>query len=507
MHCGRGPNPGLVCINQADIPEKNHQVATMRKVYSTACNVLIWLGPTDVKTEEAFSIMTKLYRVATLNISSLSKDFSNLLNTRLAPNDQTADLYRQCGSLDPLLDFFTRPWFTRLWIVQEVLLARKISCICGHRRVQFDEIGLSAAAIVTYRGDDIYQHPVKHYIKCIYTLFMALKMRSAWNFERALESSVSFRTSDPLDKIYAAMGFMDDEAIKRLPQSISCPNYDQKPSILYTKVTRFVLEHSASLRLLDFLCTQKAMNITNQDISCPSWVPRYDMSSEDLPAVLTRYAPPYPMSYTADNGVGKITEHAGLEDEACDAGVFALKGIFVDRVEGQLRPLSLDSINGSIAEVMNGFRSLITDTSSARYGDELMLAMAICLLGGGSEDLKPTEFQPSQLSRLLEGNSNFEITEEEVYSIIGSVFGKAHGRILFRTEEGFLGSGPIDMEPGDAIYILFGSGLAFVLRQQDATAAKFDSPLFNLVGGAYVHGIMKVSHILHASVATLTSIL
>jgi Heterokaryon incompatibility protein (HET) len=34
-----------LCINQASIEEKNHQVAMMRKIYSSASFVLVWLGP------------------------------------------------------------------------------------------------------------------------------------------------------------------------------------------------------------------------------------------------------------------------------------------------------------------------------------------------------------------------------------------------------------------------------------------------------------------------------
>jgi len=57
-------------------------------------------------------------------------------------------------------------------------------------------------------------------------------------------------------------------------------------------------------------------------------------------------------------------------------------------------------------------------------------------------------------------------------------------RRLFRTDTGLLGLGPIDMEVGDGVWILAGGGTPFVLRgaSRDAT--------YQLLGEAYVHGIM-----------------
>lgn len=36
-----------ICINQEDIEERNEQVHYMHKIYHTAAEVLIWLGPED----------------------------------------------------------------------------------------------------------------------------------------------------------------------------------------------------------------------------------------------------------------------------------------------------------------------------------------------------------------------------------------------------------------------------------------------------------------------------
>lgn len=44
-----------LCINQADITERNSEVQLMSRIYSTASAVVIWLGPGDDSDAEAIS--------------------------------------------------------------------------------------------------------------------------------------------------------------------------------------------------------------------------------------------------------------------------------------------------------------------------------------------------------------------------------------------------------------------------------------------------------------------
>ncbi|KAE9368263.1 hypothetical protein N431DRAFT_347081, partial [Stipitochalara longipes BDJ] len=76
-----------ICINQADISEKNHQVPLMRHIYS-ASNVFIWLGESDDHTDEFIRIMEK-------------------------QSDMIA--YMICLSINLVM----KPWWERTWTVQE----------------------------------------------------------------------------------------------------------------------------------------------------------------------------------------------------------------------------------------------------------------------------------------------------------------------------------------------------------------------------------------------------
>jgi hypothetical protein len=84
-----------LCINQADVSERNHQVQLMRQVYSGAATVVIWLGPADG-----------------------DDDARVLHNIRMQEKDW------DIGAFGALARICNRPWFRRVWIVQELKLAR-----------------------------------------------------------------------------------------------------------------------------------------------------------------------------------------------------------------------------------------------------------------------------------------------------------------------------------------------------------------------------------------------
>ncbi|KAM0162373.1 hypothetical protein ACHAQE_003816 [Botrytis cinerea] len=85
-----------LCINQDDLDERASQVALMRRVYSDASTVLIWLGPEADGSEEAMR-----------SVERFDKEYW-----------QTYDFQAQ------FMEILFRPWFTRIWTVQEFAMAK-----------------------------------------------------------------------------------------------------------------------------------------------------------------------------------------------------------------------------------------------------------------------------------------------------------------------------------------------------------------------------------------------
>jgi hypothetical protein len=128
-----------ICINQTNIEERNHQVQQMRHIYESCVFVIAWLGqePQDVRAAGQYQ-------------------------------------------LDILLH---NQYFTRLWIVQEVLLAPEVWLLCGNvwisgrnitQRVQtytWGQSGIPNAAIALFSpahgGLQHSTHPLRSLVACI----------------------------------------------------------------------------------------------------------------------------------------------------------------------------------------------------------------------------------------------------------------------------------------------------------------------------------------------------
>ncbi|KAG9233216.1 heterokaryon incompatibility protein-domain-containing protein [Amylocarpus encephaloides] len=99
-----------LCINQNDVPEKNVQLSKMREIYVQAKSVIAWLG--DTTPERPFE--------------EKAMKFADDLREHLSPaNSWHADL------ISALLRLFKRPYWSRIWIVQELASASNLIFVCG----------------------------------------------------------------------------------------------------------------------------------------------------------------------------------------------------------------------------------------------------------------------------------------------------------------------------------------------------------------------------------------
>jgi hypothetical protein len=100
-----------ISINQSDIQERNHQVSLMSKIYMRCDFVLVWLRdesrdtPSTHQAALDFNKGIQCYDQHTCNRGS--KADAQIINR-------------------PILALMRNPYFDRLWIVQELLLARNI---------------------------------------------------------------------------------------------------------------------------------------------------------------------------------------------------------------------------------------------------------------------------------------------------------------------------------------------------------------------------------------------
>jgi Heterokaryon incompatibility protein (HET) len=117
-----------VCINQADVVERNHQVPLMRKIYTEADNVLIWLGEGDEHSDALFSAISN---DEIPSPPTRDNDYDRF------PEEMAIEIQR----LDAMLHkIATREWWIRVWIVQECILPEKPPVIwCGTKTLLWSQ--------------------------------------------------------------------------------------------------------------------------------------------------------------------------------------------------------------------------------------------------------------------------------------------------------------------------------------------------------------------------------
>jgi hypothetical protein len=107
-----------ICINQADTAERNHQVKAMASIYSSASQVLAYLGPVSKAHRQAIHrVMGYLGDSSTG--SYLNAIFVGRVNVEI---------------------FLSQPYFDRVWVLQEISLARLVTLIAGDREIQWNAI-------------------------------------------------------------------------------------------------------------------------------------------------------------------------------------------------------------------------------------------------------------------------------------------------------------------------------------------------------------------------------
>jgi hypothetical protein len=166
-----------ISIDQNSDFERNHQVAMMGEIYSKAAKVMVWLGP---GTEEIKKHMMLLWELSVTNTTHVPRKLgrSELLRLR---------------------------YWSRLWILQEFVLAASIQICCGDQRLDgsammwlADSIDGSGFLIRSQAMRVIRKR--KHWIKSSRDESRGIPILDL------LETSAYFECSDPRDLVYGMIG-------------------------------------------------------------------------------------------------------------------------------------------------------------------------------------------------------------------------------------------------------------------------------------------------------------
>lgn len=105
-----------VCINQSDAIERNAQVLRMRDIYTVSIATVAWLGQPAERSDAAFGL------VGILAAREKHEQYNTVLDTQQRGYEYL---------WEALAQLLERDYWTRCWVLQELVLARYAWLLCG----------------------------------------------------------------------------------------------------------------------------------------------------------------------------------------------------------------------------------------------------------------------------------------------------------------------------------------------------------------------------------------
>lgn len=268
-----------LCINQEDLDERASQVAMMGTIYPQARQVIAFIGEADetIITAMNFILLTAncILAQGSLGDPVTASGLASLLSD-IGPAD------RDWESIKGLM---SKPWFRRLWVVQEVALGKDPVVVCGKHVFTWGALTLFIDFAFTLPKfyDAVYPmfNALLTAVECLPNVYGISDARqgqsndcSKMPFIYSLVSlNANFDSTDPRDRIYALLGL--DTAKKYT--DVLRPDYEIKVEDLYVKVAREMIVKEDNIRFLHLACIGY-----RRSLSLPSWVPDWTSLPKNL---------------------------------------------------------------------------------------------------------------------------------------------------------------------------------------------------------------------------------
>jgi hypothetical protein len=213
-----------ICINQNDRIERSQQVSIMRAIYEGARSVLVWLGPHG-NPDAALQAKQIILTAANLCRMETGSPLPTLLDFAIEHPSGVLNLlygFPSPGSFDwmPLVDFFNRPWFKRMWVIQEAAASASVLLMAGELEVNWVDVGL---AYLWFNAKDymrIITIPGSQNIFTAAVMWSSTKLYGEPRYPllHQLKSYWTKEVTDPKDKIYGLLGLCkEDTALAEYP--------------------------------------------------------------------------------------------------------------------------------------------------------------------------------------------------------------------------------------------------------------------------------------------------
>jgi len=221
-----------LCTNQRDVEERSHQVQHMAMIYKSAKSVVIWLGEWP-------------NNAACSHVTDCQAHWLNTLHKRgwVIPPQFLPHL------LHHYVDIMELPWFRRLWVIQELALARRNPIVLiGSLSTRWSSLSKPGPYIYNSGDNFIGPDDVELHMRWregINRVRALADIRSRSGSHRGLYwclvASQNGMCANLLDKVYGLLGLCDLQMVDAIAVDYS----KSLPSVLAEATVVCILEESA----------------------------------------------------------------------------------------------------------------------------------------------------------------------------------------------------------------------------------------------------------------------
>lgn len=553
-----------LCIQQSDQEEKTYQVGQMRAIFRQAEHVFSWLGPGTSSTDKAMEFASRIgpraltfghdpeaFDIPLEELRSLFNHGKELCKTQSLSEHGAKKLdlamfihdimfwpdlrghatrQGQGGDDDDLVTgiqtLMNREYWQRIWINQEIALAREVTLICGTKTVLLDH--LEAAFSVVDQCNRLHRYinsETRDFAKGLSSNFwvnLPLETRRRFHgrgsirLSRLLYTDVVpsdcplYAASDPRDLVFGLLGIITDNDALQLQV-----DYHLTIAEVFTAVTRAFISNRDKDKYsyhLDY-CVPREESTRN---ILPSWVPDWqelgklgatkpEMNRNGFFNATDNISIPI-LTHSKNDDLLGILRRAGcrvdiITDVMQPYQPLPMKGDIQNRkdwLSGIMAFLGLGPVTGSGEDYM--WRTILSQGWYNRINPSINEDVAMLvrmIMRGHSIDvnlLKPIQrefIDNLEHPRLKEQNlsarlDQFAYATQMIQMLQMRGYYITRRRTLFKTMKGMLGLGHLAIKPGDVVTLLWGLPSPIILRPRNDSGCDG----FTFVGDAYVDQIM-----------------
>ena len=354
-------------------------------------------------------------------------------------------------------EFLGRPWWSRVWVLQEVLLAKRVRFICGRWLANRLDIFSAVPGFLDCIDSmekileaNPYDQPkelldftkragiVTHFLLPADPAHPAV-------FKDFLEIAKNRDSSDPRDRVYGFLGVMEHISNR----SFLKVDYTISVCELYMQICQILLRETKSLAFLSMVERNRVLNPNRGFIPVlPSWAPDWTIRTNQYPISRDGSHPPlWSSTNPRPRALSQKFSFTGQSSAQCT--------FHIDLMRLEVRGFIVDTIK----DIEKSWKDLIptfSATGVARYGRR------ICWLPSSPEVVShSTDFWGSRLNHIhsLEEALEFPAVDD------GRNNTPSVDLRVFRTEANdYLGMTDAAIRTGDVICALFGGNVPYILR-------------------------------------------